>query len=444
MKTKSFFSYVMSIAVPVALQSMLQSSFSMIDQVMVGQLGSTSIAAIGIAGKFAFMYATMVGAVAAIAGIMISQYMGQKNFRFADKSVAVNLTSALSLGTVFMLLSLFLPNRIMNLYSEDTSAIREAANYLKIISATYVPLGIASILSVMLRCSGKAQLPLYASVASAFTNTGLNYLLIFGKFGCPALGVKGAAIASVVSQIVNALVVFVFYRRFQRKNHDNKLSAESGGKINMKQYFVMLLPVLLTEFLWSFGQNVYTLIYGHIGTKELAAVALISPVESLLIGALSGLAQAAGILIGKRLGEERYDKAYSESKLLMMYGFVGSVVLSLLLILLKGLYVGIYNVEDFVRNSAVWLLVAFAVLAPFKVQNMILGNGILRSGGKTHYIMWIDLMGTWVLGVPLGFLASYHLHFPVEWVYFIIGLEEIVRWIACVILYKSKKWIVKL
>lgn len=444
MKNKEFFSYVMSIAVPVALQSMLQSSFSMIDQVMVGQLGSTSIAAIGIAGKFAFMYATMVGSIAAIAGIMISQYMGQKNFRFADKSISINLTSALSLGVVFMLLSLFLPDRIMNLYSQDTAAISEAANYLRIISSTYIPLGIASILSVMLRCIGKAQFPLYASIVSAFTNTGLNYLLIFGKFGCTALGVNGAAIASVISQLLNALVVFVSYRHFQRKETYNKSSSDKGGKINMKQYFIMLLPVLLTEFLWSFGQNVYTLIYGHIGTKELAAVALISPVESLLIGALSGLAQAAGILIGKRLGEEKYDKAYSESKTLIIYGFVGSIVLSLILILLKGLYVDIYNVEEYVKRSAVWLLLAFAVLAPFKVQNMILGNGILRSGGKTHYIMWIDLMGTWVLGVPLGFTASYYLHFPVAWVYFVIGLEEIIRWIACVILYKSKKWIVKL
>ena len=124
--------------------------------------------------------------------------------------------------------------------------------------------------------------------------------------------------------------------------------------------------------------------------QEAAAVALISPVESLLIGALSGLAQAAGILIGKRLGEEQKEEAYRQSKALMWYGFIGSAVLSLLLLALKGYYVRIYHVEDYVRHTAELLLIAFAVLVPFKVQNMILGGGIIRSGGKTKYIMWID------------------------------------------------------
>ena len=186
------------------------------------------------------------------------------------------------------------------------------------------------------------------------------------------------------------------------------------------------------------------MIYSHIGTQEVAAVALISPVESLLVGALSGFAQAAGILIGKRLGGEEYDKAYHESRQLMWYGFIGSVALSLLLLLLKGYYVRIYNVEDYVQQTAQWLLVAFAVLAPFKVQNMILGGGIIRSGGKTKYIMWIDLMGTWLIGVPLGFLCARLLKLPAAWVYFVIGLEEIVRWSVSVWLFRSKKWIVKI
>lgn len=206
----------------------------------------------------------------------------------------------------------------------------------------------------------------------------------------------------------------------------------------------MLLPVMVNEFLWGLGQNVFTIIYSHIGTQEVAAVALISPVESLLIGALSGFAQAAGILIGKRLGEEEYDKAYSESKQLMRYGFIGSLALSLLLFLLKGYYVRIYNVEDYVLQTAEWLLVAFAVLAPFKVQNMILGGGIIRSGGKTKYIMWIDLMGTWLIGIPLGFLCARLFKLPVAWVYFVIGLEEIVRWIVSVWVFRSRKWIIKI
>ncbi|MBQ9664733.1 MAG: MATE family efflux transporter [Oscillospiraceae bacterium] len=444
MKQPSFFQSVLRIAIPVALQSMLQSSFSMIDQVMVGQLGSISIAAVGIAGKFAFLYSVVIGAVTAIAGIMIAQYIGQQDQKAADRSLCVNLLVAVGIGLMFTLLSLLIPTPIMRLYSKDAGAVSLAAAYLRIIAGTYLPIGLASTLSVMLRCQDRAKAPLIAAIASALTNTGLNYILIFGKLGAPALGVQGAAIASVASQWINALVIGLFFRVLLFTRRERFVLSVKLNEADRKQYLVMLFPVLVNEFLWGLGQNVFTVIYSHIGTQEVAAVALISPVESLLIGALSGFAQAAGILIGKRLGEEEYEKAYDESKLLMKYGFIGSLALSLLLILLKSSYVRIYHVEDYVRQTAQWLLVAFAVLAPFKVQNMILGGGIIRSGGKTKYIMWIDLMGTWLIGIPLGFLCARLFKLPVAWIYFVIGLEEIVRWIVSVWLFRSRKWIIKI
>ena len=444
MKQQTFFQSVIRIAIPVALQSMLQSSFSMIDQIMVGQLGSTSIAAVGVAGKFAFLYSVVTGAVTAIAGIMISQYIGQKDQKAADRSLCVNLLVAGGIGLLFTILSLLFPEQIMQFYSDDADAVRYAASYLRIIAGTYLPIGVASTLSVMLRCNDRAKAPLYAAIISTLTNTGLNYILIFGKLGAPALGVQGAAIASVASQWVNVLIIILFFRGLLSERSERFIPSVKLNGTDRRQYLVMLLPVMVNEFLWGLGQNVFTIIYSHIGTQEVAAVALISPVESLLIGALSGFAQAAGILIGKRLGEEEYDKAYSESKQLMRYGFIGSLALSLLLFLLKGYYVRIYNVEDYVLQTAEWLLVAFAVLAPFKVQNMILGGGIIRSGGKTKYIMWIDLMGTWLIGIPLGFLCARLFKLPVAWVYFVIGLEEIVRWIVSVWVFRSRKWIIKI
>ena len=309
MKRQSFFQSVIRIAIPVALQSMLQSSFSMIDQVMVGQLGSTSIAAIGIAGKFAFLYSVVVGAVTAIAGIMISQYIGQKDQKAADRSLCVNLLVAGGLGIVFTLLSLLLPGQIMQLYSDDIDAVQHAASYLRIIAGTYLPIGVASTLSVMLRCNDRAKAPLYAAILSALTNTGLNYILIFGKLGAPALGIQGAAIASVVSQWVNVLIVVLFFQNFLSKRQGRFIPSVKMGGTERRQYLVMLLPVVVNEFLWGLGQNVFTVIYSHIGTQEVAAVALISPVESLLIGALSGFAQAAGG--GIRQGIQRIQAAHA-------------------------------------------------------------------------------------------------------------------------------------
>ena len=441
---KTFLQKVISIAVPVALQSMLTTSFSMIDQVMVGQLGSHSIAAIGVAGKFAFMYSTIIGAVAAICGIMISQYMGQKNAKLSDRSLCINLFYGIILASVFFMPSLILPEKVIGLYTGDISVIAIGSGYLRIISGTYPAIGIATILAVSLRCNDKSVLPLAAGIASAVVNTILNYLLIFGKGGLPELGVQGAAIASLISQWVNAAIVTLFFLSMLQSKKEHFRPSLRMKSTEYRDYFKMLLPVVITEFLWSLGQNVFAGIYGHIGTREMASVQLISPVESLCIGALSGVAQAAGILIGKRLGSGENEKAYEESKKLMQYGILGSVLLSAVLIFLRGYYVQIYNVEDSVQEMAAGLLVCFALLAPFKVTNMILGGGIIRSGGKTDYVMWIDLFGTWVIGVPLGFLTGHILSIPIMYVYLFIGLEEIIRVLISVIIFRSRKWMVKI
>lgn len=184
----------------------------------------------------------------------------------------------------------------------------------------------------------------------------------------------------------------------------------------------------------------YAAIYGNIGTDACAAMTMTGPIQGLMIGALSGLAQAAGILIGKSLGNEEYDKAYKDSKRLMWYGLAGSLVLPVALVLLGQFYVRIYNVEPQVCTMAYQLLVVFAIVSPVKVQNMILGGGIIRSGGKTQYVMWVDLIGTWIFGVPLGLLSAFVFDLPITYVYFILSMEEVVRLLISVVIFRKKRW----
>ena len=164
------------------------------------------------------------------------------------------------------------------------------------------------------------------------------------------------------------------------------------------------------------------------------------PIQTLIIGALSGLSQAAGILIGKSLGGKQYEKAYLESKKLMKYGFFGSLLLSAILIAASPFYVKIYNVEPTLQKMTWTVLIAFAIISPIKVQNMILGGGIIRSGGKTKYVMFIDIIGTWLFGVPLGLLSAFLWKLPIAYVYFILSLEECVRFAISLVLFRRKSW----
>lgn len=443
-KNDSFFKTVCSLAVPVTLQSMLQSSFSIVDQIMIGQLGSVSVAAVGLAGKFSSIYSVVISAIGAVAGIMIAQYLGQKNKYQVRRSFYTNLILGAVIAGLFMFFCVLFPERIMGLYTKDPATREEAGKYLAIVAGTFMPLAGATLLSTLFRCIEKARLPLYASIVSALLNTGLNYVLIFGKLGFSPMGARGAAVATLISQCANLVLMLLMFPKKNSVLKKPEQEETENAALNWKQYLSMLLPILACDFLWSLGENIYAGIYGHMGTEATAAMTLINPIQGLVIGALCGLSQAAGVIVGKKLGTGDYSDAYKASKKLIFYGAAGSIFLSVIVVLTAGFYVQIYRVEEVVKQLTIRILYAYALVAPFKVLNMILGGGIIRSGGRTKYVMYIDIIGTWIFGVPLGFLAAFALKLPIPYVYFILSLEECVRFAISVGVFRKKKWMQQL
>lgn len=442
-QNNAFFKTVCHLAIPVTLQSMLQSSFSIIDQIMIGQLGSVNVAGVGLASKFASIYSVAISAIGAVAGIMISQYLGQKNKLEVRRSFYTNLLLGGAIAGIFTILCILFSEPIMGLYTKNIATLQAGASYLTWITATFLPMAGATLLSTLFRCTEKPQLPLYASIASALLNTGLNYVLIFGKFGFSPMGIQGAAIATIISQFANFFLMFLMFQ--QEKSILAKSNEQTATTVfNRSQYCSILLPILVCEVVWSLGENVYAAIYGHMGTNASAAITLINPIQGLLIGALCGLSQAASVIIGKKLGNGEYEDAYDASKNLLLYGAISSVILSSIVVLTSALYVEIYQVEDVVKDLTRQILVAYALVAPFKVLNMILGGGIIRSGGETKYTMYIDMIGTWCFGVPLGLLSAFVLKLPIPYVYFILSLEECIRFGISVIVFRRKNWMKQL
>lgn len=443
-KETNFLRDVCALAIPVTLQSMLQASFSIVDQIMIGQLGENSVAGVGLAAKFSSLYSVLISAIGAVAGIMIAQYLGRNNPREVRRSFWTNLWLAMGVGCVFALICLVAPSQIMSLYIRDTATRREAAAYLFLLSGTFLPLAGATLLSTLLRCAGQPRLPLYASLASAVLNTGANYILIFGKLGFAPMGARGAAIATVLAQWVNFLLMLAFMPK-KGVLLGTKVVDDGGlTRMNWKQYAAMLLPILICEAGWSLGENVYAVIYGHLGTDASAAMTLTNPIQGLMTGALCGLSQASAVLVGKALGNGGFDRAYHHAKRLLLYGAVASVALALAVFFARDLYVEIYRVEPAVKTLTGQILTAYALVAPFKVLNMILGGGIIRSGGKTRYVMCIDLFGTWCVGVPLGLCAAFVWKLSVPYVYFLLSLEECVRFGISLVVFHRGSWMTQL
>ena len=439
-----FMKSLCKIAIPVTLQSMLQASFSIIDQVMIGQLGETNIAAVGLCGNFSLIFSVVIGAVGTVAGILMAQFIGADDSKEVWCSFDISLICGLIISAIFLFASGLFPAQILGLYTKDMRIINVGAIYFKIIAFSYVPMAVSIILSSWLRCKEYAAISLLASFGAVVVNTGLNYILIFGKFRFASMGIKGAAIATLISQLFNLVCISIGFIVCIQKDEDKPVLSFHFEKISLGDYFIMIMPILVSEFLWSLGQNVESAVYGHLGTSNLAAYTLTCPIQGLIVGALSGLSAAAGVMVGKRLGKKEYDEAYTESKKIMYAGLIGAVVVSALLILLSGTYTSLYRVDYSVKELGKILLIIFALYAPVKLENMILGGGIIRSGGNTKIIMVIDIIGTWCIGIPLCLIAAYVFQWGIVGVYTLLTTEEIFRLVISLVIFRKRKWMISL
>ena len=439
-----FMKSLCKIAIPVTLQSMLQASFSIVDQIMIGQLGETNISAVGLCGNFSLIFSVVIGAVSTVAGILIAQFIGAQETEEAWCSFDVSLICGIMISALFLLAAGVFPSKILGLYTKDMSIINTGAVYFRIVAFSYIPMAVSNILSSWLRCKEHATIPFLASFGAVIVNTGLNYLLIFGKFGFSCMGIKGAAIATPISQLFNLVFIVIGFILCIRKDEDKPVLSLHLEKITLWDYLIMILPILINEFLWSLGQNVESAVYGHLGTSNLASYTLTGPIQGLIVGALSGLSVAAGVMVGKRLGRKEYDEAYTESKKIIYAGLFGAITVSAFLILLAGVYTGFYRVDDSVKELGKTLLIVFALYAPVKVENMILGGGIIRSGGNTKIIMIIDIIGTWCIGIPLCLLAAYVFKWGIVGVYTLLTMEELFRLAVSLIIFRRRKWIISL
>lgn len=440
MNKKEFYRSIKKVALPVTVQSILQAVLSLIDQIMIGSLGSASIAGVGLAAKFISLFSVTITAIVTVAGIMIAQYKGNQSKEGINNSFFSNLYFSLMVAILFIFLSLAFPSQIMRLYSKDYATINQATVYLRIMTIGFIPQTITLIFSALLRNMEAAKFSMIASGISVIVNTILNYLFIFGVGIFPEMGVAGAALATGISRIIELAIIIALFLKCKRQKGVQLKFVFTFEKSFIKKIGYVITPILLCEFLWSLGENVYAIIYGHIGTEACAAMTLTYPIQTIAIGALSGVSASAGIIVGESLGGGNNDKAYAESKSFVKITVFAAIVIGVLVSVFAGYYVKLFNVSEATRGVTVYILYAYSLVFCAKVINMVLGGGVLRSGGQTKYIMIIDMIGTWLIGVPLGYVTAYVLKLPIYYVYFILSMEEYVRVFLEVYVFRSKRW----
>lgn len=440
LKKNPYLYTMLAIAIPVSIQSLFQASLSIIDQVMVGQMGENAIAAVGLGSRFPNIFIITLNAIGASTSIMISQFWGKKDKENIASSFGGNLFIGLAITIIFSVISFAFPHQVLGCYTKDAKVIELGSEYLKLIAVGYIPILLITMYSSILRSTEHIKLPMYAGIFSILMNTLLNYILIFGNFGFESMGLKGTAYATNITRILEALILFVciYVKKYPGIFKLKEMSNLSVDFI--KKIMSISTPIVINEFLWAVGETMYSIVYGRMGTTEVAAMTLTFPIQSLSIGLFSGVSVAAGIMIGNKLGKDETEEAFKYSRKFVQLGIAGSVIFGILLILLSKLYVVIFNVSSDLKVCTIKILIIFALLLWIKVSNMIIGGGILRSGGQTRYTLYLDMFGTWGIGVPMGFISAFVFKLPIEWVYLIISCEELARLIIGLKLMYSKKW----
>ena len=441
-KDKDFFRAMFAIALPITLQNLIASSVNMLDTLMITSVGEASLAAVGLANQVFFFYSVTVFGVSTGSAVFIAQFWGKKDKDNIKKILGLSLSIASLIGVIFTIAALFIPNRIMMIFSKDPEVIRLGIEYLTIVSLSYIITGISFSYGVASRSIGDAKMPMVVSLISFVTNGIFNYLLIFGKLGLPALGIRGAAYGTLIARVVElTLVLYSIY------SGDGPLAASIKEMTNwnrnfVKRYIKTAYPVIVNEALWSLGTVLYSIAYAKIGTEAAAAVQILNTVQNLFMTITRGMGNACTVMVGNKIGagEEEVAVEYANRFLIISVG--------LGLILGMGLYLTTDSILSIFNNltprlyiTSKKLLNVLAIFFTVKVFNGTMIVGVLRGGGDTKFSMLLEMGAVWLVGVPLAFLGALVFKLPVYYVTPLVYAEEIVKASIGLPRVFSKKWV---
>lgn len=439
---RAFLLSVLLLALPIAAQMLLQSLLGMADVIMVGDLGSTAIAAVGLAAKIHFLLLVLMSGLATGCSILIAQYTGAKDFSSCQKTLAVTLFVGTLVMLPFTLLFGFGAPLWIGWINPDPQVGQLAAQYLVITAPIVLPTQWIVIYEASLRALGNTTMPLMAGVFAALLNIFLNYLLIGGNWGFPALGVAGAAWATLMSRILQLIIIAGW---IYAKKHGFSLTLaqlkQGADKIQIRRYLAFALPLVANYAIWAVGNSTYHLVTGFAGTDALAVMGVMAPVESAFFALFIGLANASAVLIGRELGAGNNAAAWHLHKFFERITFVLLVICCSALWFSRPWVLQIFSrLEPQAAELLFDTLGVFAFLVSLKIINMMRIIGVLRAGGDNRFPLIVDTIAMWGVGLPIFIAAVFLTDIPFFYLYGLIFLEEIVKYIPTIRRIHTKRW----
>lgn len=430
------------LAVPVALQNLMNTFCNLLDTLMIGQLDTVSIAAVGLANKVFFVFSLLVFGVCSGSSILAAQYWGNRDKESIHKVFGMALMVSILSSLLFVLPSIFAPKLVMAIFTNSPDAISVGAQYLRIACLTYPLIAVSNVIVAMQRSVGRVRAPIFTGLLSIGINFVFNYSLIYGNFGFPRLEVAGAATATCISRVCEMLILLgVVYL--------GRSPIAAGVRalfFGFSRSFVTLfastaLPVIINEFMWGLGVTMYSLAYGRMGDDAVAAITISGTIQDLAVVLFAGLSAACAVILGNELGAGKLARAERYAQNFFVLQFLIVLISAVPLFFGRWAFIGMYNVSPAVARDISRCICVFIAFMPFKMFNYVNVVGVLRSGGDTKMCLFLDTSGVWFIGVPLAFIGGLVLKLPIYWVYALVLTEEIYKMALGYPRYKKKVWL---
>ncbi|MCL2478664.1 MAG: MATE family efflux transporter [Treponema sp.] len=443
---RKFFGTLITIALPLALQNLISYGVGLADNFMVGSLGDAALSGVLISNQVQWILSMLCSGLGAALVILAAQYFGKGDTKNGKIVVVITLKIAFAAGVILMAVVSLIPRQILGIFSSDEGVIAQGMNYLPIICFTYVFYCCNSMLLASMRCVQNTRIGLFSSLTAFITCVFLNWVLIFGKLGFPALGVRGAAISTLIARFLEFSVTFIYVRFGDRVLKFRLKDLKLWNKTLAGDFFKYGFPVILGDITWGIAGSTQVAILGRLGAQVLAANTIAANLQQLLGVFVYAIAGASGVIIGRTVGAGDINrvKAYSHT---LQFIFLGmGVITGLVIYLLKDsiINLGFKAISPEAYTYAIQFLTVFSVMIVGTSYQMSVLTGIVRAGGATSFVLINDLIWVWTVVIPSALLSAFVFHFPPVVTFACLKCDQILKCSVAVIKLHRWNWMKKL
>lgn len=437
---KDFYKELFSLAIPIGMQNLLVALIGASDALMLGRLTQDAVSAVSLANQIAFIMSLFSGAVVGGGGALIAQYWGKGDWTMVKNLFCMLIKWAFGISFVFFALAMFAPELLMRIYTPDAALIKIGASYLRAVSLSYLFTGVTQCYYLIMKLEGKAPKSVLISVVTLITDVVLDFFLIYGFAGVPKLGANGSAYSTVVVELVALIWCIAESHRGESIRPD--LQGFQWFSIGItKDLFKIVLPMLGSSLAWGFGFSMHSLIMGHLGSDATAAASIASVAQELITCVCKGISVGAGIMVGKLLGQNLFDKAKEYGKKFCHISIWAGIVHMALLCILGPIVAEFFVLSETAKHYLVIMLVFSAFYVFAYSINTVIVCGIFPAGGDAGYDALSVFFASWCFALPLALLGTFVFHWPVIVVYILMCADEIVKIPWLYPRYKKYLWL---